>query len=240
MIIIILAPIFAQLGLFNFDFDFYCVFGLFLNLFCFVLFCFVACMYVQATSSLFGARSIHVKKRIVSLEKALANRNFDEFAKICMSDSNEMHSICLSSLPPIFYLNDTSKLIIEFIHNLNEYILNNDKNANKNGYKYVVCYTFDAGSNAILIVRNSYYLSIVLSCLQYIFQLKNDDIQDPLFLVKENKLDKKNKSKIEPKKDEIIQKLVDNFCNATQIPKHTTMEKIILTEVGRGAHVVTQ
>jgi diphosphomevalonate decarboxylase len=58
-----------------------------------------------------------------------------------MQDSNQFHAICQESYPPLFYLNDTSKKIINLIHEFN----------NKNG----LCsgYSFDAGPNAFLLVK---------------------------------------------------------------------------------------
>ena len=107
----------------------------------------------KLTSNLLSKRLQTVKNRILKLEDAIKNKNFDIFAQICMKDSNEFHSICSNTYPPIFYLNDTSKLIIKLCHIINKQFekISNNKN------KCIVCYTFDAGPNAVLIILNEFY-----------------------------------------------------------------------------------
>jgi diphosphomevalonate decarboxylase len=51
-----------------------------------------------------------------------------------MQDSNSFHATCLDTYPPIFYLNDTSKAIINTVHELNEA-----------AGSLIAAYTFDAG-----------------------------------------------------------------------------------------------
>ena len=34
-------------------------------------------------------------------------------------DSNQFHACCMDTMPPIFYMNDVSKKIIAFVHNIN-------------------------------------------------------------------------------------------------------------------------
>jgi hypothetical protein len=36
-----------------------------------------------------------------------------------VQDSNQFHAVCLDTYPPIFYLNDTSKKIIDICHKIN-------------------------------------------------------------------------------------------------------------------------
>lgn len=38
-----------------------------------------------------------------------------------MADSNQFHATCLDTLPPIFYLNDTSRQIIRLVHAFNNF-----------------------------------------------------------------------------------------------------------------------
>ena len=58
-----------------------------------------------------------------------------------MKDSNQFHAICQESHPPLFYLNDKSRKIINIIHKFNQE--NNISSA----------YSFDAGPNAFLLVK---------------------------------------------------------------------------------------
>ena len=56
-----------------------------------------------------------------------------------MQDSNQFHSVCLDTYPPIFYLNDISSSIIQLITAYNQH------------HKQTrAAYTFDAGPNAVL------------------------------------------------------------------------------------------
>jgi len=97
-----------------------------------------------ATSALFQERANNVvPKRMVAMEKAIHNRDFEAFATLSMKDSNNFHATCLDTAPPIFYMNDTSRAAVRLCDAINDA-------AGK-----VVCgYTFDAGPNAVV-----YYLA---------------------------------------------------------------------------------
>ena len=66
-----------------------------------------------------------------------------------MADSNQFHATCLDTYPPIFYLNDTSRRIIQLVH---EY--------NRVAGEVRVAYTFDAGPNAVLYVLAKYQAEV--------------------------------------------------------------------------------
>eukprot|EP00158_Paraphelidium_tribonemae_P004560 Partr_v1_DN26829_c0_g1_i2_m40547 putative decarboxylase len=92
------------------------------------------------TSKLFQWRvQSCVLERMRAMEQAVRSRNFDLFARVTMEDSNQFHAVCLDTYPPIFYMNDTSRLIVQFVHALNAAM-----------GRLVVAYTFDAGPNAVL------------------------------------------------------------------------------------------
>jgi diphosphomevalonate decarboxylase len=96
-----------------------------------------------ATSELFTHRAnVVVPKRMEAMKKAVQGKDFEAFAELTMRDSNGFHATCLDTLPPIFYLNDTSRAAIRAVENINA----------KAG-KAVAAYTFDAGPNAVV-----YYL----------------------------------------------------------------------------------
>lgn len=93
-----------------------------------------------ATSPLLAHRAKElVQPRMEAIETAFLEKDFPTFAKLTMMDSNQFHATCLDTYPPIFYLNDTSKQIIQLIHTFNE----------SNG-TLVAAYTFDAGPNAVI------------------------------------------------------------------------------------------
>lgn len=93
-----------------------------------------------ATSELYRARPESAEARAKKLAKAIQEKDFKTLAEITMRDSNSMHALMLDSYPPIIYLTDTSKEIIQAIHDLN----------NTEG-EPIAAYTFDAGSNAQII-----------------------------------------------------------------------------------------
>jgi diphosphomevalonate decarboxylase len=95
-----------------------------------------------------------VPQRFKEMSKAIVNKDFETFGKLTMIDSNQFHAVCLDSSPPVFYMNDTSRLVIGLIEKFN-----------KIHDRVVAAYTFDAGPNAVL-----YYLErdepIVLGLLK--------------------------------------------------------------------------
>ncbi|KAJ1657689.1 diphosphomevalonate decarboxylase [Dispira simplex] len=80
-----------------------------------------------------------VSEHMQQMEQAIRDRNFEQFAKITMQDSNQFHAICLDTYPPIFYLNDTSRTIIRIVTAINELCP-----------EIQAAYTFDAGPNAVI------------------------------------------------------------------------------------------
>ncbi|KAI5966315.1 MVD1 [Candida pseudojiufengensis] len=91
------------------------------------------------TSDLFQYRIDYVvPKRFVEMKKAILEKDFPTFATLTMKDSNQFHSVCLDSYPPIFYLNDTSKKIIKLVE------------TEINQKEIIAAYTFDAGPNAVI------------------------------------------------------------------------------------------
>ncbi|KAK9466896.1 GHMP kinase [Lipomyces arxii] len=107
------------------------------------------------TSTLFQFRAdVVVPERFIEMSTAIVNKDFETFGQLTMRDSNQFHAVCLDSSPPVFYLNDASRLVIGIIEKLNSIY-----------GRVVAAYTFDAGPNAVL-----YYLQqdepIVLGLLK--------------------------------------------------------------------------
>jgi len=95
------------------------------------------------TSALFPLRVNEVvPARMVAMEKAIKEKDFEEFGKITMMDSNGFHATCADTYPPIFYMNDTSRAAVRAVEAIN-----------KAAGKTIAAYTFDAGPNAVI-----YYL----------------------------------------------------------------------------------
>ncbi|KAI9311585.1 diphosphomevalonate decarboxylase [Dichotomocladium elegans] len=93
------------------------------------------------TSPLMAERLRVVPARMAAMKKAIHERDFETFAELTMRDSNQFHAVCLDTYPPISYLNDTSRAIINLIH---EY------NASSPDGKLKAAYTYDAGPNAVI------------------------------------------------------------------------------------------
>ncbi|KAM3127267.1 hypothetical protein pb186bvf_020635 [Paramecium bursaria] len=77
------------------------------------------------------------------LMKALRSQNFNSLMEVIMKDSNQFHATCMDTYPPLFYLNDFSRQIIHLVHKYNRDNLDH------------VGYTFDAGSHAVLLMKDS-------------------------------------------------------------------------------------
>ncbi|OWZ33508.1 diphosphomevalonate decarboxylase [Cryptococcus neoformans AD2-60a] len=91
------------------------------------------------TSTLLQERLRVVPKRMDAISQAIKARDFAEFAKLTMADSNSFHAVCLDTAPPIFYLNDVSRAIIAVVEELN-----------RAAGEIIAAYTFDAGPNAVI------------------------------------------------------------------------------------------
>ncbi|XP_033754276.1 diphosphomevalonate decarboxylase-like isoform X2 [Pecten maximus] len=91
------------------------------------------------TSELLKERIQSLPNKTEQITQAICDRDFKTFAEITMKDSNQMHACCLDTYPPISYLTDVSRRIIQLVHCFNR------------KYQEVkVGYTFDAGPNACL------------------------------------------------------------------------------------------
>ena len=44
-------------------------------------------------------------KHITELKQAFRDKDFDKFSKITIQESNQLHAICLDTMPALFYMN---------------------------------------------------------------------------------------------------------------------------------------
>lgn len=88
------------------------------------------------TSTFIKSRAVQADKDTETMYDVVRKRDFERLAYIIMRDSNSMHATMLDSWPPITYLNDKSKQVMEAVHELND----------AEG-KLIAGYTFDAGPN---------------------------------------------------------------------------------------------
>lgn len=104
-----------------------------------------------------------VPERMKAMEKAILDRNFDEFGKLTIQDSNQFHAVCLDTYPPVMYLNDVSKQIINLLTQYNAH------------YGEVrAAYTFDAGPNAVIYTKKE-YLPEILQLVHHYFPANEEE-----------------------------------------------------------------
>ena len=103
-----------------------------------------------ATSTLLQHR-IHtvVPDRMKEIEKAFMEKDFEVFGKVTMRDSNQFHAVCMDTYPPIFYMNDISRMIVRIVHAYNAW-----------AGEIRAAYTFDAGPNAVLYTLDKYVVEV--------------------------------------------------------------------------------
>lgn len=94
----------------------------------------------KRTSPLLNYRAASVvEPRLAELEAAFLAKDFENFGRLTMMDSNQFHAVCMDTYPPIFYMNDTSKTVIHLVHMINRFF-----------GCVKAAYTFDAGPNAVI------------------------------------------------------------------------------------------
>jgi diphosphomevalonate decarboxylase len=106
--------------------------------------------------------------RIPMVEEAIRVKNFQKLAELIMRESNQFHAVCLDSYPPLFYLNQKSQEIINFINAFNSYHVGEIKAA----------YSFDAGPNAFIFIQDE-YLSEFVQLLRFFYF---DQFSNEIFL----------------------------------------------------------
>eukprot|EP01122_Echinamoeba_exundans_P002663 TRINITY_DN1261_c0_g2_i1.p1 TRINITY_DN1261_c0_g2~~TRINITY_DN1261_c0_g2_i1.p1 ORF type:complete len:405 (+),score=119.65 TRINITY_DN1261_c0_g2_i1:57-1271(+) len=100
---------------------------------------------VQTSDLLKHRAAVVVPERMKRMEEAIHKKDFQSFAIETMKDSNQFHAVCLDTYPPVFYLNDLSKQIVNVLTRYN----------NAKGH-IRAAYTYDAGPNACLYTLKEY------------------------------------------------------------------------------------
>lgn len=164
-----------------------------------------------ATSELLAHRaSSVVSKRMDTIEKAWLSKDFEAFGKVTMMDSNQFHATCLDTYPPIFYMNDISKSIIQMVHMYNDW-----------AGEIRVAYTFDAGPNAVLYTLEKYVKEVCALMLKFYPGTGEDYIADP-------------KMASELVSFELDETLIHRAKQTGRVPKEDDVKKVYVTKVGCG------
>lgn len=95
------------------------------------------------TSDLQAARIAGAADRVRAVKRAIQTQDFAAFAQIVEHDSNLMHAIMMTSLPPLFYWQPGTLTIMNAVRRWRE----------EDGL--AVCYTLDAGPNVHCICEES-------------------------------------------------------------------------------------
>lgn len=94
-----------------------------------------------------------VPQRIDDMKQAFASADVGKVLELTMRDSNQFHATCLDTFPPIFYMTDTSKEIVNLVTELNT-----------GGVRYA--YTFDAGPNAVVFCEPQHTPALLQALLE--------------------------------------------------------------------------
>ena len=109
------------------------------------------------TSNLLKERITNiVPNRMIQIENAILNKDFNTFGDLTMKDSDNFHDVCADTTPSIYYLKQISKDIIHIIHCFNDY------------QKTIkAAYTFDAGPNAVIYLLKETVVPILALAFHY-------------------------------------------------------------------------
>ncbi|PIK44495.1 putative diphosphomevalonate decarboxylase-like [Apostichopus japonicus] len=155
-----------------------------------------------------------VPDNMKKMQAAIKSKDFPAFAEVTMKESNQLHSVCQDTYPPISYMNDTSWSIVRLVHAYNEY---------KGQIK--VAYTFDAGPNAVLyLLKES--VSEVLAFINHVFPPPNNQEKHLYF-----------KGLPSESNHEVTKATLNSVLSME--PQQNAVKYIIHTKVGPGAQEIT-
>eukprot|EP01105_Mastigella_eilhardi_P017638 TRINITY_DN4061_c0_g1_i1.p1 TRINITY_DN4061_c0_g1~~TRINITY_DN4061_c0_g1_i1.p1 ORF type:complete len:281 (+),score=44.68 TRINITY_DN4061_c0_g1_i1:376-1218(+) len=167
------------------------------------------------TSALLQQRVASIPQKIEALKLAIAARDFGTFAEITMKDSNQMHAVCLDTYPPLFYMNDTSRTIVDIVSQLNVAV-----------GKLIAAYTFDAGPNAVVFCLRE-HIHLVVRLFLRCFPPGTSD-RETFFL-----------SDVYSMSD-FSQSVGSGLADLTRFPKQGALSRIIHARVGTGPRVKSE
>jgi diphosphomevalonate decarboxylase len=168
------------------------------------------------TSKMLADRADNVvPKRMEEMKKAILERDFETFADLTMKDSDSFHACCADTTPPIYYMNETSKQVVDLVNKYNELV----------GAKKVA-YTFDAGPNAVLYIADKTHLLQMLSLIYHFFPPGQQDSERSFF-----------------DKQDILEesKKVEDLSGKISLPVHANVLRYLLhTTPGPGPQIVNE
>jgi diphosphomevalonate decarboxylase len=117
------------------------------------------------TSDLQAGRLHHVQARYETCQQAILERDFATFAEVVEQDSNLMHAVMMTSVPPLFYWLPSSIGIMHAV-----------KTWRADGLQ--VCYTLDAGPNVhcITTAQDAPHVQAKLQTMGGILEIKRANV----------------------------------------------------------------
>ena len=125
-----------------------------------------------------------------------------------MQDSNQLHAVCQDTYPPCVYMNPISHNIVQLVHEFNRL-----------SKALKVCYTFDAGPNACLILPKS-VVPEFMGLVKHYFPSDSTEYVQGIPITE--------KRPSQPLLDDVIM----------EVQPKNTLRYIISTEIGGGPKVV--
>ena len=164
------------------------------------------------TSELYKKRLENVEETLENLMNKLKFKDYHSAFEIIMKDSNNFHATCLDTFPPLFYINDFTKAIINSIHAYNSHCGENR-----------IAYTVDAGPHSTIIGKSE-DINVYLSNFSQVFSESSHWNKSPKLVSRLESL----KNSALPSKSQIkeIQQILEN--------EKSTRLFSYLTSVGSG------
>lgn len=159
-----------------------------------------------------------VPKAMEDMKKAILAKDFDAFAEITMRDSNSFHAVCMDTFPPIYYMNDISRAIVNTIHDFNSAV-----HELGSAQKYTAAYTFDAGPNAVIYVEKK-NLDKILGVVSRIFPASPENNIYENFKINNAEVDT----------------ILSKMTSTSVYPQIGCLKRIISTRVGDGPRVLAK
>lgn len=97
-----------------------------------------------------------VPQRMAEVSEAVKARDFERFAEITMTDSDDLQAVCATTTPVIKYATEDSFAVIKLVRAFN-----------KAKGKNVLAYTYDAGANAFLFTLKENLVEVVAMLLAH-------------------------------------------------------------------------
>ena len=179
------------------------------------------------TSELLQTRIKMVEsKRLAEMETHIREKDFNNMAKLTISDSNNFHACCMDTYPPLFYLNDKSKEIINLVNKFNMF---EAKTA-----ELKAAYSFDAGPNAFIFVLNENLSDF----LYLVYKIYFNDLTEAEFIEKKLVHNKSKDIRMEKARKELLARNFFDLIVTRTGDSEAILKYVIHSNVGQEAAIL--